>query len=322
MKRILSNVARFGISFGVLGLLIYLIGMDRILRHFRNVDLGYVGIAMVIFVVIVALMAVRWHVLLASQKKSPGYPRLLTFYFIGFFFNNFLPTAIGGDVSRAYYAAKSSGDTPTSIGSVVFERILGVLATLTLASISMIWVISSLDVSLISMTVLLFGGVVFALINLLNPVLFQFTSNLLAKITFFNIGEKINEVLSSIHVYRHKKSVILYGYLISILCQLLFVIMNFMLAKSLDLYHISFSQLLLVIPATFVLGLLPSVNGLGVRESGYVLFLAQIFKSTTADQAIALSLLNTSVPVIISLIGGIMLIFYRHKPDNGVMMKA
>lgn len=322
MKRFLLNLARFLISFGVLGLLVYLIGVDRILRHFRNVNVSYLGVAMAIFVLIVALMAVRWHILLTNQKKSPGYLRLLIFYFIGFFFNNFLPTAIGGDISRAYYAAKSSGDTPTSIGSVVFERILGVLATLTLASISMVWVISSLEVSLISMTALLFGGVVFALINLLNPVLFQFTSSLLARITFFNIGEKINQVLSSIHVYRHNKSIILYGYLISIVCQLLFVVMNFVLAKSLNLYNVTFSQLLLVIPATFVLGLLPSVNGLGVRESGYVLFLAQIFQSTTAGQAIALSLLNTSVPVMISLIGGVMLIFYRHKSDTGHVIKA
>ncbi len=322
MKRFLLNLARFLISFGVLGLLVYLIGVERILRHFRHVNVGYMGVAMAIFVLIVALMTVRWHILLTNQKKSPGYLRLLIFYFIGFFFNNFLPTAIGGDISRAYYAAKSNGDTPTSIGSVVFERILGVLATLTLASISMIWVISSLAVSLVSMTALLFGGVVFALINLLNPMLFQFTNHLLARITIFNIGEKINQVLSSIHVYRHNKSIILYGYLISITCQLLFVVMNFVLAKSLNLYNVTFSQLLLVVPATFVLGLLPSVNGLGVRESGYVLFLTQIFQSTTADQAIALSLLNTSVPVMISLIGGVMLVFYRHKSDNGHVMKA
>ncbi len=322
MKRILLNFARFLISFGVLGLLVYLIGVDRILRHFRNVDVSYLVVAGAIFVLIVAMMAGRWHVLLISQKKSPGYPKLLIFYFIGFFFNNFLPTAIGGDVSRAYNAAKSSGDTPMSIGSVVFERILGVLATLTLASFSMFWVISSLDISLIFMTVLLFCAVLFALINLLNPLFFQKTGNLLAKITFFNIGKRINEVLESIHVYRHKKSIILYGYLISIACQLLFVIMNFVLAKSLSLNNVTFSQLLLVIPATFVLGLLPSVNGLGVRESGYVLFLAHIFKTTSAGQAIALSLLNTSVPVLVSLIGGIMLVFYRHKPDNGIVMKT
>ena len=58
--------------------------------------------------------------------------------------------------------------------------------------------------------------------------------------------------------------------------------------------------------------MLPSINGLGVRESGYVLLLSNVFHSATADEAITLSLLNTSIPVIVSLAGGIMLLIYRH----------
>jgi hypothetical protein len=116
-----------------------------------------------------------------------------------------------------------------------------------------------------------------------------------------------------VHFYRNAKKAVLGGYLLSVAFQLLFVLMNFVLAKSLGLDNVTFLQLLLVIPITFAMGMLPSINGLGVRESGYVLLLSNVFHSASADEAIALSLLNTSIPVIVSLVGGIMLLIYRHN---------
>ncbi len=314
MKKVLINLVRFLISFGVMGGLVYLIGLDRIIQNLRGVDTGLLGVAILIFLAIVALMAVRWNILLRSQRHSPGYFKLLIFYFIGYFFNNFLPTAIGGDVSRAYYAAKSNGNTPASIGSVLFERILGVISTLTLATLSMFWFISGLNPYLCTITVLMLLGGGLAIFTLLNPALFNLISSQLAKITVLQLGERINKVLGAIHLYRFTKHTVLYGYLVSLSTQLLLVLMNFALARSLGLLEVTIPQLLLVLPVSFVLGMLPSINGIGVRESGYVLFLARIFQSTTADQAIALSLLNTTVPILISLIGGVLLVFYRHKP--------
>ncbi|MEZ4766629.1 MAG: hypothetical protein R3C26_26580 [Calditrichia bacterium] len=77
--------------------------------------------------------------------------------------------------------------------------------------------------------------------------------------------------------------------------------MNYVLAQSLGLSQVTFIQLLLVIPITFVMGLLPSVNGLGVRESGYVVLLSNVFHSTQPPVKRLRSLLNTSVPVLVSL---------------------
>ena len=313
MKKVVSNILRFLISFGVLGGLVYLIGLDRIIDNFRSVDPTLLLLAIGIFVVILVLMAFRWQILLVSQNHSPGYWKLLMFYFIGYFFNNFLPTAIGGDVSRAYYVGRANGNLPLSVGTALFERILGVLATLTLATISMIWVAKELDPAIIFTTAMVFGIVMVSMIVLLNPALFSLCQRIFSKISIFSIGEKINSILESIHFYRNAKSAVLGGYLLSVTFQFLFVAMNYVLAQSLGLSQVTFIQLLLVIPITFVMGLLPSVNGLGVRESGYVVLLANVFHSATAGEAIALSLLNTSVPVLVSLAGGVMLLFYKHN---------
>jgi hypothetical protein len=52
---------------------------------------------------------------------------------VGDFYNNFLPTAIGGDIMRCYEASKNLGSPYKVFSSIVVERILGLLASLTIA---------------------------------------------------------------------------------------------------------------------------------------------------------------------------------------------
>lgn len=316
MKKVISNLLRGVISFGLLAGLIYFIGPANILRNFQHTRLDYLAAAVLIFLGALLLFALRWQVLLQHSGDSPGYRRLVVFYFIGYFFNNFLPTAIGGDVSRAYYAARANGNRAGSIGSVIFERILGFLSILTLALVSMIWAFDYWDDLLVSLTLGLLLLVLFSLVSLLNPALFAFFSRLMAKITVLGIGKKIIEVLESIHTYRESRKTVFYGFLISVACQLMLIVMNLFLARALGLSAVKLEHLFLVIPATFVIGLLPSLNGLGVRESGYVIFLSEILHVTTPDQALSLSLMNTFVPMAMSMVGGVLLFFYRHRPTE------
>lgn len=312
MKKFFVIAIRVLVSVGLLVYLVHLADLNKVYQVIRVADYTYFGLAIIIFLVALLFFTLRWQVLLKQADLSPGYWHLLVFYFIGYFFNNFLPTTIGGDVSRAYNAAKSNGDKAGSIGIVLFERILGVLATLTLGSLSLIWASRYFHSSrLIIITVTLLAFVLFAMFNLLNPALFHVTSSLLNKISLFGIGEKINQVLETIHGFRNAKSTIFYGYLISLTCQLLLILMNYVLAIALGLHEVTIGYLFLVIPVTFVMGLFPSINGLGVRDTGYVLLLPRL--GVSAAEALSLSFLNTLVPMVVSTVGGVLLMFYRHK---------
>ncbi|RMF58070.1 MAG: UPF0104 family protein [Calditrichaeota bacterium] len=312
MKAFLVNSLRALVSFGLLVYLIYIADIQKIYQTLSSADYTYFGLAVLLFLAALFLFTLRWQILLKQSGISPGYWHLLVFYLIGYFFNNFLPTTIGGDVSRAYNAARSNGDKMGSIGIVLFERILGVLATLTLGSLSLIWAAQYFYTSkLIIITVSLLAFVLFVLVNLLNEKLFRITSSILQRVTWFGIGEKIQQVLAVIHGFRNQKITILYGYLISIGCQLLLIMMNYVLALSLGLHEVTISYLFLVIPVTFVMGLFPSINGLGVRDTGYVLLIPRL--GVTTAEALSLSFLNTLVPMAVSTIGGLLLIFYRHK---------
>ncbi|MEL6823996.1 MAG: lysylphosphatidylglycerol synthase domain-containing protein, partial [Calditrichota bacterium] len=143
---------------------------------------------------------------------------------------------------------------------------------------------------------------------LLHPWFYKLVSGIFARLTWMGIGEKVQQLLQAFQIYRRARFAVLKGFLLSLSCQLLLVTMNFCLAKSLSL-PVDFSYLMLVVPATFAIGLLPSINGLGVRDLGYERLLSQIGISSVG--ALSLSFLNTLLPLSASIAGGICLLFQR-----------
>lgn len=312
MKKILIIAVRILISLGLLVYLISLADIQKILATLGSVNLTYLLLAFALFVGIVFLLTRRWQILLDEAGIRPGYSHLFVFYLMGYFFNNFLPTTVGGDVSRAYNVARLSGKKAGSVGIVLLERVLGVLATLTFATFSLFWVSRYFQSSrIVIVTVGMFLILILALASLLNERLLSFFTRTLAFIKLFRLGERLSLVLQSIHSYRHAKQLVLHAYLLSLIGQFLLIFMNYLLALALGLKQVSLIYLFLVVPVTIVMGLLPSINGLGVRDSGYVILLTRI--GLTPAEAISFSFLNTLVPFLVSLSGGLLLIFYRHR---------
>lgn len=311
MKRVVMNIFRIGISVGLLSYLIYRADVSKIYQTLRMADYGYVALATGIFFLAIALFSLRWKLLLRNIPQSPGLLHLMAYYLIGLFFNNFLPTTVGGDITRAYNAARENGERRANLGIVILERMLGTLTTLTLASISLIWATRYFHTRrIIWITVACLGMVVFLLWNLWNPALHRFLQPLLEKITAFSLGERLNGVLQGIYRLRESRNAILGALGLSLISQLLLIYMNYLLARALGLEKVTLSYLLLVVPITFVMGLIPSINGLGVRDTGYVVLLARIGLSSA--EALSLSFLNTLMPLLYSVVGGILHLFLGH----------
>jgi len=312
MKKTLFYIVRFAVSIGLLGYLIYLADLKRVMATLRHTQGFFFLLAVVFFLLGLFLLTGRWKILLAKSNIYPGFGKLLVFYLIGYFFNNFLPTTIGGDVSRAILVAQLSERRAESVGIVLFERIMGLLATLTLASLSLLWVLPYFHtrrIVYLTFSLLIFVSVILAF--LFSNRIFRFIVRVLDKIEFFRLGDRMNRVLSSIHIFRHHKFSVVKAFGLSLCGQISFIFMNLMLAQSLNLHQVSLGFLFLVIPVAFLLGLFPSINGLGVRDTGYVFLLTRI--GLDPAQALSLSFLNTLVPMLMSILGGIFFIFYRSR---------
>jgi uncharacterized membrane protein YbhN (UPF0104 family) len=140
--------------------------------------------------------------------------------------------------------------------------------------------------------------------------LYQKFKKILSKVTLFNIGSKLLKVFNALHFFRNRKKALIFGYFLSLCAQTTIILMNYILSIGLGL-KVNLSYFFLVIPITFLFSLIPSINGVGVRDAGYVLALKP--QGIMPSQALSLSFLATIIPVIISLVGGIFFIFYRFK---------
>src|SRR2546423_8746809 len=130
MKKILVTIFQVTVTVGVL----YWVYHDpnrraQMVEALRNADYRWVLMAMLAYLVVEVAAAFRWHVLLKVQNIHLSVPRLTGLFFIGLFYNQFLPGGTGGDIIKSYYLLKETPDRKAgALLAVVFDRFIGIVA--------------------------------------------------------------------------------------------------------------------------------------------------------------------------------------------------
>jgi uncharacterized protein (TIRG00374 family) len=307
MISLLKTVFKAVLSIGLLGYLIYIADPEQILEVLDHVwyenGIIYLFIAACLFLISLLVLSVRWQILVSGYGLKIPTRTLFKFYLIGLFFNNFLPTGIGGDVLRIYNLIQSTGDRTISFASVMTERLLGITSTLILALISILLMrdefrtnfVLYIVVSMITL-VIVFFSIVFSK-NLAIPI-----ENFTVKLKVLRLGERIQKFLDAIRFYSDSKIVYIKILAISLVGQVIIIVKVYCLALALGI-EVTFVYMFLVVPISIILSMLPSINGIGFRDGGYVVLLAKIGVSKAA--ALSLSFLALFIPMLISISGGI-----------------
>ncbi|MEW5958700.1 MAG: lysylphosphatidylglycerol synthase transmembrane domain-containing protein, partial [Chloroflexota bacterium] len=133
MKDKLVTALKVVISFGLMGYLFYRFlsnpnDREILLAHLTTANYWYLTLALLFFVLAVITNAIKWHILLRAQGISVPLGAMTNYTFVGFFFNNFLPANIGGDVMRGFGLARYTEQSAEAAVSVVVDRIIGLLA--------------------------------------------------------------------------------------------------------------------------------------------------------------------------------------------------
>src|SRR5207249_5105608 len=130
MKKILVTVFQLSVTIGVL----YWVYHDpdrraQMLEAIRNAQYRWVAMGVLAYAVVELAAAFRWYVLLKVQKIRLTLPRLSGLFFIGMFYNQFLPGGTGGDIMKSYYLLKETPDKKAgALLAVVFDRFIGLVA--------------------------------------------------------------------------------------------------------------------------------------------------------------------------------------------------
>jgi uncharacterized protein (TIRG00374 family) len=222
--------------------------------------------------------------------------------FVGYFFNNFLPTSVGGDIVKAMCASRVTGQAVKSVTSVFLDRIFGLFTFVLIPSVSLLFFLKQIDNPVVPV-------VIYSLLALsLLSFLVLFNKKAAGRLDFlrrlverFHWGEKVKQVYEGLHNFKRHKIVVAQAMLLSILGQSVSICVLFLMAVGLGSRpHILYFFML--VPVVQLLSMLPSINGLGVREWGYVYFLSPY---VGRENAAALGILWLGLLFVLSLIGGI-----------------
>ncbi len=306
-------ILKAGISIGLLAYLIYIADPEKIFQVLNKIwfegGLIYLTVAAVLFLISLVVLSLRWQILVRGYGIKIPTSSLFKYYLIGLFFNNFLPTGIGGDVLRIYNLVKDTGDRTISFASVITERLLGITSTLILTIVSITILQDKFENNLLLYLVLMMmAGVILFFIMAFSKKLESPIEVICNKITVLRLGERIQKFLDAIRFYENSKIIYLKILFVSLISQILIITKTFFLANALGI-DVAYEYLFLVVPITFLLMMLPSINGIGFRDGGYVVFLAYV--GISKAEALSLSFLTLLIPMLISIGGGILFMMQK-----------
>lgn len=274
----------------------------------------YFTLAVLSYLAAVMIAAMRFYFsshVLGFNKK---YSQLLQLNFVGAFFNNFLPTTFGGDALRGYYLKRDS-HIPMSkaVACIIYERYTGMIVLFWAASF--VFILRSIGI--INKTVwqipeqlILFTHLGSIVTIFLVPFLPQI-SNLL----FGNSNWIYKKVIEPVVVYWHDLKLMTRILILSLFLQTAVLLCHFFIAMALGI-SIPISYYFVFYPLTTIAGfLVPSLNGLGIREGTYIYFLSQV--NVLKEQGLAFSICWLVILLVTSFIGGLVYLFgdfRKHKP--------
>ncbi len=269
------------------------------------------GLAVALQLAGVFVSSLKWWLLLHALNQPLPYLWTVRIYLIGQFFNNFLPTMIGGDTVRVLLVHRRSGRVSAAIASVWVERLTGFVA-LTLIG----WSGLGLSWQLLAGAPPVRLGVLFCLlvaslavgVALGAPV----GARVLARLGLPNILDwrsRLQRTAATISGYRTRRTTVAVVTALAFAYQLSWVAVHGAAARALGL-EIPLQLLLLMVPISDIVGLVPIFfNNLGAREGTFVLFLSQL--GAPAASAVALAFLIFLVRLLVGCLGGVLYLLDR-----------
>ena len=314
-KSLYSFLLRVFVSLLFIIILLYIMRdkYGQIAKVLKGTDLPLFSFSLFVFFLALAASVFRLKLIIATQGIPATFMEAFSLTLIGYFFNNFLPTSIGGDVVKAYYLSKKTTAKMGAFTSVFVDRAIGLFTMIFMAAVALLFApYEIIDLRVRYMIYAITAASVILIIFLINRGFARRFSKFLVLVR--PIEEKLKKAYSAIHGYRNHTMLMFQSTAISIVSQLLYFITIGIMAASIGL-RIPTIDILLRMPIVSAMSLLPSINGLGLREGSMVLLFGQLVGKANA---FAVSILLLLCLFIVSILGGAI---YALSPQFRVNLK-
>ncbi len=306
MKKRLSLLLKTLTTIVLLAAMVSYIDVDDLMITLLALPIWALIAAIVSSIASVMLTSCRWQAVLAMMgfKKSPGHLMRLTL--IGFFFNQALPSTIGGDAIRIFMVRQGGLGTEIAVRSILVDRLLALCVVLAMCLAGLPLLIGRLGFDYQGAAILAVVGIACLALALITGLKYLPQSK---GGRLLSMARAFADDLTSSFV-RWDLFPRLWG--TSFLSQIFACLTVWILAIGLGL-NVHLLGILAVTPAIFLLLMVPiSIGGWGLREGLMVVGLGIL--SVPAADALALSLLLGIVHILASLPGGLLWLM-RGKPE-------
>ena len=312
------------VTVGIVAFLFYKVDWSQLVAKMKQADYRWLALACLCFGAAAMFGAVRWWLLLRIQSIVLPLRVVATLTLIGQFFNSFMFGSVGGDVVKALYLYRyAPGQKTHATLSVLIDRALGLFILLCGSLAVLPWQLRSLhgtetaNAALVALIVV-FGTMIAGGVVLFFTPFHRAPAQLQAlwkRVPHHRVAEL---VVSGFRQHGAAPGLTLGSVAAGIAVTLVLIAGGYCIALGIGL-PVGYLQLLIIVTVAICVTSLPiSIGGHGVREGIFVLMFAAfgaiaIEGEGGRENAILFSVLFFAIPLVWSLVGGVLYLTVRHE---------
>jgi glycosyltransferase 2 family protein len=313
MRQILVSAIKVLISVALLFLALRKANFSDLAARIDLASAGWIALAIATTFLQIFIGVLRWRIV--SEECGAPIPtrQAMRYNLIGAFFNQTLPSSIGGDAVRLWLVARSGAGWRAATYSIFVDRAVGLIALAIIIVASLPWSYHLIGdpygrsaLALVDFAALA-GGAGFLVLGILPwPWLKRWwaTHHLHACAVIAN---------RVIFRARNEPTIALLSFLVHFLA----VVIAWCVVQSISA-PVAFGQIFLLIPPVMLITMLPiSIAGWGVREA--TMGLAFGYAGLMTNEGINVSLLYGAVSFMVGAVGGLVWIFSAEKAAQGAV---
>ena len=304
-RSLVLSAVKAAVSIGLLYLLFSRVDVSRLWHVARTASPLLLTSALALYFAVILVSTWRWSILLRAQHVELPFSFLTQSFLVATFFNNFLPSNIGGDVIRITDTAKIVGSRTLATTVVLIDRGLGLLGLALMAACGAS-LMHHMVVGRVGPGVLWAGfglGAVIATPALLFP---EAATRLLQPLRVFHqewVDARLEKLTFALTKFKETPTALAECFAGAVAVQAILVGFYLAIARSMHI-PIGFAELAVIVPVSFIVQMIPlSVNGFGVREATFGFYFTRL--GLPLESALLVSFMGAALIMLFSLSGGV-----------------
>lgn len=292
----------------LLGYLFSKVDLQEVQDTLGRASYGYLFSAAAVLLLQAVAGAVRWSMVIKIISSRVRLRVALQIMFIGLFFNQTLPSSIGGDAMRIWRIRHHGFPLRTAINSVLLDRLIALLALALFMLISYPVLHQLVDNPLLRLAV-----VIAALVLIAGFAMLYYFRKIPRRFYGWRITKEIRHISTEAHQVTRTPRRAIELVMLAIVMHTMTGMAVYEVARGLGL-SIGLLECVVLTPPILLITVLPiSMAGWGVREAGMVTALA--FAGIAAHDALIISILFGLLLILISIPGGVFWLYTHRHPQ-------